>query len=110
MALDGLNHLLRHSRWQKLLVNDRRKIGLNQHAAVERRQRLGEFQRIDQHGHAAGRSSARDTELNSRLAQTQDRVGRTLRQRLLLRDQRSIDIRYHHPDRLSRAFIFRCHL
>jgi hypothetical protein len=48
--------------------------------------------------------------LNSRFVQTQDGLGRTLRQHFLLRDKRSIDIRYHHPDRLSQAFIFRCHL
>src|SRR6185436_9172836 len=47
---------------------------------------------------------------DSRFVQTQDRLGCAFCQHLLLRNQRSIDIRYYHPDRLSRASIFRCHL
>jgi hypothetical protein len=44
------------------------------------------------------------------LVQTPDGLGRALGERLFLRDERSIDIGYHHPDRLSRVFVFRCHL
>src|SRR4029077_8453982 len=84
--------------------------GLNQHAAIECRQRLRKPQRIDEHGHAAGWPATRDAELDPRFVQTQDRLGCALCQHLLLRNQRSIDIRYYHPDGLSRESIFRCHL
>src|SRR5260221_12280559 len=110
MLMDRLNHVTRHSRWYKLLINDGLKIVQDQLAAIERCQRLSELQRIDEHGHAARGPSARDGELDSGFPQTRDGFYRALRQHFLLRDEGSIDIRYHHSDRLSRLFIFRCHL
>src|SRR5258708_16673518 len=106
MTLDSLDYLLRHAGRQKFLVNNRLEIRLDQHSAIEGGERLREFQCIDQHGHAAGRTSAGNAELNSGFVQTLDGFRRTLRQDLFLRNERSVDVCDYHFDWLGRFTIF----
>src|SRR6267142_120888 len=106
MTLDSLDYLLRHADRQKFLVNNGLEIRLDQHSAIEGGERLGDLQCIDQHGHAAGRTSAGNAELNSGFVEALDGFGRTLRQDLLLRNERSVDVCDYHLDWLGRFTIF----
>src|SRR6266481_10173115 len=106
MILDSLDYLLRHADRQKFLVNDRLQVRLDQHSAIEGGERLREFQCIDQHGHAAGRTSAGNAELNPGFVEALDSFGRTLREDLLLRNERSVDVCDYHLDWLGRFTIF----
>src|SRR5579859_2345014 len=68
VRLDGGYHGFGNSRGQKFLIDYGFEVGLDQDAAVEGGQGLGEFQGIDEHGHAAGRASAGDGEFDSGFA------------------------------------------
>src|SRR6266404_1204835 len=106
MTLDSLDYLLRHADRQKFLVNNRLEVRLDQHSAVEGGQRLREFQCIDQHGHAARRTSAGNAELDSSFVEALDGFDRTLRQDLFLRNERSVDVCDYHLDWLGRFTFF----
>src|SRR3546814_7993772 len=71
---------------------DGREVGAHEHAAVEGGDRRVEAQRIDQHGHYAGRPSARYGEADAAVAKRLDRRPRSLGQHLVMRYQRPVDI------------------
>ena len=54
--------------------------------------RLIDFQRIDEHGHAAGRASAGDCEFYSGVAQAEDGLNGALGEDFFLGDQRAVHV------------------
>ena len=72
VAADELDRAARDIGGEDVLFNDRH-VGSDEGAAVEGRDRGLERQRLDQHGHAAGRPPAGDREADARLVQAMDR-------------------------------------
>ena len=78
-----------------------RQIGADKNTTVEGRNWLGEGKRINQHLHAKRRPAAGNAERNARIPQPLDGFDGAGRQRLVLRDQRSIHIGDHQANVVS---------
>jgi hypothetical protein len=82
---------------QRALLEDRHR-GVDHEATVEPADRRREGERLDQHRHAAWRSSARDGEVDPCIAQLGHRGDRGCGEHLVRRDERAVDVGDHQPD------------
>jgi hypothetical protein len=84
---------------ERPLLDHRREVRPDEHAAVERRDRRREPETFSQRREPARRSPASDAEQNARRAQLLDRTTRAIGEDLVIRQHRSVDICDEHPDR-----------
>src|SRR6202035_6026060 len=73
-------------------------VGTDIHAAVEARDRRGELERFDEHGHAARRAAAGDGEKYPGLPQLRDRGDGPIGEDLVLGYQRAVDVGEEQPN------------
>ncbi len=71
---------------------------LDDEAAVEAGERRPKCERLDEHGHAARRPAARHGEVDPRVVQVVNRLDRAFRERLVLSDERPVDVREQELD------------
>src|SRR5580700_36689 len=98
---DLANDLLYNVGRQNVLRQDGFEIRLNDYTAVECRDRLVELQRFDQHGHPLRRAPAGDGELDTGLAQFEDRLNRALGENFVVGHQCAIHVGDHESYRLA---------
>ena len=87
-----IDRLARDVGRHRLLLDDR-EIRLDEEPAVEARDRGIEMERLEQHGHAARRPAAGDSEADAGGVQGSDGLLRSLRQYFLLVDERAVHVR-----------------
>ncbi len=91
MLDDGPDHFGGHVAGKQLLGN-RLEIGGNNHAAIKARDRLRDFQGLDQHLHAARRPAAGNPKQDAGIVQLLNCLDGAGSEDFVLGDERAIDI------------------
>ncbi len=99
MRAHRLDHRWRDVRWDRPFVDDRH-VGEDDDPAVEGGHRHRHAERLDQHPHAARRTSARDREQHPTFLQPLHRLNGAWGQHLVLRDEGAVDVCQHRGNRL----------
>src|SRR5262245_19921329 len=87
----GINDVRHDVVGERTLVNHR-KVGVHDHAAVECGHRYLQPERLNQHAHAARRSSAGDRKSDAALVKTSYGLNRTPGENLCLSNERTVNV------------------